>query len=116
VVVAVVFNTIRLQVMTQYDEIEASRLLGATDDFIHRPFYYTGALLGACAGALALGVVAAGLQPMNQAVAAFAHLYGSEFLLTPLDAPAILVLLGLSALLGLLGAMLSVRRHLGRLG
>jgi cell division transport system permease protein len=115
VVVAVVFNTIRLQVMTQYDEIEASRLLGATDDFIHRPFYYTGALLGACAGTLALGVVAAGLQPMNQAVAAFAHLYGSEFLLAPLDAPAILILLGLSALMGLLGAMLSVRRHLGRL-
>jgi cell division transport system permease protein len=115
VVVAVVFNTIRLQVMTQYDEIEVSRLLGATDAFIHRPFYYTGALLGGCAGALALGAVAAGLQPMNQAVAEFARLYGSEFLLVPLQPIAAAVLLGLSALLGLLGAMLSVRRHLGRL-
>jgi cell division transport system permease protein len=115
VVVAVVFNTIRLQVMTQYDEIEVSRLLGATDAFIHRPFYYTGALLGGCAGALALGAVAAGLQPMNQAVAEFARLYGSEFLLVPLQPLAAAVLLGLSALLGLLGAMLSVRRHLGRL-
>jgi cell division transport system permease protein len=115
VVVAVVFNTIRLQVMTQYDEIEVSRLLGATDAFIHRPFYYTGALLGACAGAIALGVVAAGLLPMNQAVTEFARLYSSEFVLAPLGAPASLLLLGLSALLGLLGAMLSVRRHLGRL-
>jgi cell division transport system permease protein len=115
VVVAVVFNTIRLQVMTQYDEIEVSRLLGATDAFIHRPFYYTGALLGGCAGALALVVVAAGLQPMNQAVAEFARLYGSEFLLVPLQPVAAAVLLGLSALLGLLGAMLSVRRHLSRL-
>jgi cell division transport system permease protein len=115
VVVAVVFNTIRLQVMTQYDEIEVSRLLGATDAFIHRPFYYTGALLGACAGAIALAAVAAGLQPMNQAVAEFARLYGSEFLLAPLQPIAAIVLLGLSALLGLLGAMLSVRRHLGRL-
>jgi cell division transport system permease protein len=115
VVVAVVFNTIRLQVMTQYDEIEVSRLLGATDAFIHRPFYYTGALLGGCAGAIALGAVAAGLQPMNQAVAEFARLYGSEFLLVPLQPLAAAVLLGLSALLGLLGAMLSVRRHLGRL-
>ena len=115
VVIAVVFNTIRLQVMTQYDEIEVSRLLGATDAFIHRPFYYTGALLGASAGAIALGVVTAGLQPMNQAVAEFAHLYGSEFLLVPLNPAAALVLLGSSALLGLLGAMLSVRRHLRRL-
>ena len=115
VVVAVVFNTIRLQVMTQYDEIEVSRLLGATDAFIHRPFYYTGGLLGGCAGAIALGVVAAGLQPMNQAVTEFARLYGSEFLLAPLSVAATLMLLGLSALLGLLGAMLSVRRHLGRL-
>jgi cell division transport system permease protein len=115
VVVAVVFNTIRLQVMTQYDEIEVSRLLGATDAFIHRPFYYTGALLGACAGGLALIAVVAGLQPMNRAVAAFASLYGSEFQLVPLQPVAAAVLLGLSALLGLLGAMLSVRRHLGRL-
>jgi cell division transport system permease protein len=115
VVVAVVFNTIRLQVMTQYDEIEVSRLLGATDAFIHRPFYYTGALLGACAGAIALAAVAVGLQPMNLAIAEFARLYGSEFLLAPLPPLASLLLLGLSALLGLLGAMLSVRRHLNRL-
>jgi cell division transport system permease protein len=115
VVVAVVFNTIRLQVMTQYDEVEVSRLLGATDAFIHRPFYYTGALLGACAGAIALAVVAVGLQPMNQAVAEFARLYGSEFQLIPLQPVAAAVLLGMSALLGLFGAMLSVRRHLGRL-
>ena len=101
--------------MTQYDEIEVSRLLGATDACIHRPLYYTGALLGGCAGVLALGTVAAGLQPMNQAVAEFARLYGSEFLLVPLQPIAAAALLGLSALLGLLGAMLSVRRHLSRL-
>ncbi len=114
VVVAVVFNTIRMQVMTQYEEIAVSRLLGATDAFIHRPFHYTGAALGICAGALALGVVAAGLVPMNQAVAEFARLYGSEFRLAPLDWPASVVLLILSALLGLFGAMLSLRRHLDR--
>jgi len=64
VVIAVVFNTIRLQVLTQREEIEISRLFGATDTFIYRPFYYTGALLGLCAGVLALGVVALALQPL----------------------------------------------------
>ena len=66
VVIAVVFNTIRLQVLTQRDEIAVSKLLGATDNFIHRPFYYTGALLGLCAGVVALGAVALSLQPAER--------------------------------------------------
>ncbi|WP_050476445.1 permease-like cell division protein FtsX [Herbaspirillum rhizosphaerae] len=115
VVVAVVFNTIRLQVMTQYEEIEVSRLLGATNAFIHRPFYYTGALLGLCAGGLALGLVVLALQPLNLAITDFARLYASEFRLAAPSIEAIAFLLGASALLGLLGAMLSVKRHLSRL-
>ena len=115
VVVAVVFNTIRLQVMTQYEEIEVSRLLGATNAFIHRPFYYTGALLGLCAGGLALVLVVLSLQPLNMAITDFARLYASEFRLAPPSIQAIAFLLGASALLGLLGAMLSVKQHLSRL-
>lgn len=116
VVVAVVFNTIRLQVLTQREEIVVSKLLGATDNFIHRPFYYTGALLGLCAGGVALGAVALSLYPLNTAIAQFARLYASEFRLAPLDPFGIAGLLAVSAALGLVGAMLSVQRHLARLG
>jgi cell division transport system permease protein len=115
VVVAVVFNTIRLQVMTQSDEIEVSRLFGATHAYIHRPFYYTGALLGLFAGMLALILVVLGLQPLNESIANFAHLYASEFALAPPSWSVTLALLAASAFLGLLGALLSVRRHLARL-
>jgi len=115
VVVAVVFNTIRLQVMTQRDEIEVCRMFGATDAYIYRPFYYTGALLGLLAGGAALGVVTLALHPLNSAVAEFARLYASEFRLTPLDFTVTLALLATSATLGLLGAQLSVKRHLTRL-
>jgi cell division transport system permease protein len=115
VVVAVVFNTIRLQVMTQREEIEVSRLVGATDSFICRPFYYTGALLGLIAGGVALIAVAIALNPLNAAIADFARLYASEFRLVPLDAGATLIMLAASAFLGLLGALLSVQRHLARL-
>ncbi|HEX7984259.1 MAG TPA: permease-like cell division protein FtsX [Duganella sp.] len=115
VVVAVIFNTIRLQVMTQREEILVSKLIGATDSFIHRPFYYTGALLGLCAGGLALGVVSLALRPLNTAIAEFARLYASEFQLTPLQPLAMAGLLGLSAGLGLIAAVLSVQRHLSRL-
>jgi len=115
VVVAVVFNTIRLQVLTQREEILVSKLIGATDTFIHRPFYYTGALLGLCAGGAALGAVALALQPLNKAIAEFARLYASEFQLAPLEPLPMAGLLAVSAALGLAGAVLSVQRHLARL-
>jgi len=115
VVIAVVFNTIRLQVLTQREEIEVCRMFGATDAFICRPFYYTGALLGLCAGVLALGAVAAALQPLNSAVADFARLYASEFRLAPLNLPNTIALLIISAGLGVFGALLSVKKHLARL-
>ena len=115
VVIAVVFNTIRLQVLTQKDEIAVSKLLGATDNFIHRPFYYTGALLGLCAGAVALGAVALALRPLNTAIAEFARLYASTFQLAALPPLGVAALLAISAGLGLIGAMLSVQRHLARL-
>ena len=114
VVIAVVFNTIRLQVLTQKEEINVSKLLGATDNFIHRPFYYTGGLLGLCAGAVALGAVVLALQPLNGAIADFARLYASEFRLAPLGALGTGGVLAISAGLGLVGAMLSVQRHLAR--
>ncbi len=112
VVIAVVFNTIRLQVMTQLDEISVSRLLGATDVFIRRPFFYTGALLGLCSGTIALGAVALALSPLNATIADFAHLYASQFQLVPLSIAASSLLLVISGLLGLAGAWLSVKRHL----
>ncbi|MYM70761.1 FtsX-like permease family protein [Duganella sp. FT134W] len=115
VVVAVIFNTIRLQVLTQREEILVSKLIGATDSFIHRPFYYTGALLGLGAGALALGAVTAALRPLNTAIAEFARLYASEFQLAPLPPAAMAALLALSATLGLIAARLSVKRHTARL-
>jgi cell division transport system permease protein len=115
VVVAVVFNTIRLQVMTQREEIEVCRMFGATDAYIYRPFYYTGALLGLVAGAVALAMVGLALQPLNSAITEFARLYASEFRLAPLGGMATIAMLATSAALGLIGALLSVRRHLTRL-
>lgn len=114
VVVVVVFNATRLQVISHQTEISVARLLGATNGFIHKPYYYTGALLGLLAGAAALGLIAASLQPLNQAIAEFAKLYASEFRLAPLGMLSSLFLLTLSMLLGLAGAALSVRRQLAR--
>jgi cell division transport system permease protein len=110
--VAVTFNTIRLQILTQREEIEVATLIGATEAFIRRPFYYAGALQGLAGGVIALGLVAATLALLNREVAALADSYGSAFrfaFLRPGDALAVLVF---AALLGWLGAQLSVSRHL----
>ncbi len=115
VVVAVVFNTIRLQVLNQDEEIELSRLVGASNRFIYRPFYYAGAFLGLSAGVLALALVALALQPLNRAIADVVQLYGSQFQLAPLSAATMAGLLAISAGLGWFGALLSAHRSIGRL-
>jgi cell division transport system permease protein len=110
--VAVTFNTIRLQILTQRDEIEVSKLLGATDAFIRRPFYYLGLVQGLAGGALALGLVAGALTLLNREVSALAESYGSGFRFHFLPVPEALAVGLFAGFLGLLGAQLSVSRHL----
>lgn len=109
---AVTFNTIRLQILTQRDEIEVSKLIGATNAFIRRPFLYFGMLQGMLGGATAWLIVFTSLHLLNGSVAQLAQLYGSSFTLHPLSAADSLTLLLFSAYLGWLGAWLSVAQHL----
>lgn len=110
--VALVFNTIRLQVLTKREEIEVSRLLGATDTYIGRPFYYFGALQGLLGGLVACAIVYAGFAVLQERIAELAELYRMGFSLRPPSLPGTLALLALAAALGWLGAALSVRQHL----
>jgi len=110
--VAVTFNTIRLQILTQREEIEVSKLIGATDGFIRRPFYYAGLLQGVAGGVFALVIVAVLLTALNVEVRTLADSYGSSFRFTFLSAPDALAVLALAGALGWLGAHLSVSRHL----
>jgi len=110
--VAVTFNTIRLQILTQRDEIEVSQLLGATDAFIRRPFFYLGLLQGLAGGGLGLAILWAGLATLNQGVRDLAQAYGSSFQLAYLPGPEALMVLALSAFLGWAGALLSVSKYL----
>ncbi len=110
--VAVTFNTIRLQVLTRRDEIEVVKLIGATDAFIHRPFLYFGALQGMAGGAVAWLIVTAGAYLVNRSLGELSHVYASLLQFNPLPLADSVGLLLLPALLGWLGAWLSVSRHL----
>ena len=110
--VAITFNTIRLQIVTQRAEIEISKLIGATDAFIRRPFFYLGALQGLAGGLLALALVGGGFAALNTGVAELAASYGSSFRLGYLEPGDALAVLAFAAGLGWFGAWLSVSRYL----
>lgn len=109
---AIVFNTIRLQALTRRDEVEVSRLLGATDGFIRRPFLWHGGLLGLAGGMVAWLIVAGTVLWLRLPVAELASLYGIDLLLALPGLPETAALLGTATLLGWLGAGLSIGQHL----
>ena len=110
--VAVTFNTIRLQVLTRREEIEVIKLIGATDAFIQRPFLYFGALQGLAGGAVAWGIVSAGAYLANRSLGELSHVYAALLQLNNLTPGDSLVLLLTATALGWLGAWISVSRHL----
>jgi len=113
--VAVTFNTIRLQILTRREEIEVSKLIGATDSFIRRPFLYFGALQGLAGGVAAWAIIWAGLQLLNHGLADLSRLYATQIELRHLSPEDSTSLLLFSAGLGWFGAWLSVDQHLARI-
>jgi cell division transport system permease protein len=110
--VAISGNAIRAQVLARRDEILVSRLIGATDRYIRRPFLYVGAMQGLLGGLAAGGVMAVAGGILRAPVERLASLYGSTFHLLPPTALEIAIVLGLTTLFGWLGAWLSVTRTL----
>jgi cell division transport system permease protein len=113
--IAITFNTIRLQIMTQREEIEVVKLIGATDPFIRRPFLYYGAMLGLTGGLAAWMIVAAGVYLLNDALTDLSRLYGNSIQLHPLAPEDSLSLLLFSGGLGWFGAWLSVNQYLSKI-
>ena len=110
--IAITFNTIRLQILTRREEIEVAKLIGATDAFIRRPFLYFGLTQGLLGGVAAWLLVAISLLLLNHQIGTLTQLYASNFNLQHLSAGDSITLLGFSAYLGWLGAWFSVSQHL----
>jgi cell division transport system permease protein len=107
-VVFVTGNTIRLQILTQRDEIEVSQLIGATRRFIRRPLLYFGAIQGFAAGLVALAIVGATQNWVSSEMQALTILYAYDFKMYKFSiAWSGWVLLAATAL-GWLGAHISV--------
>ena len=111
VVLATVFNTVRLQALTQREEIAVARLVGATEAFVRRPFLYLGALTGIAASLIATGLAALALQPLNAALNRLASSYGTQLTVQLPDALSLTLSGCLVAILAALSARWSVTRN-----
>ncbi|UCC57425.1 MAG: cell division protein FtsX [Gammaproteobacteria bacterium] len=112
-VLLVVGNTIRLEIQNRREEIVVTKLIGATDGFIRRPFLYSGTWYGIIGALLAWLLVETGFWLLSEPVRQLVELYQGSFQLQTLPFVLLLVLLAGGILLGLLGSWLAVWRHLG---
>jgi len=111
-VLAVIGNTIRLEIAGRRAEIEVIKLVGGSNAFVRRPFLYTGLLYGLGGALLAWGIIALAVALLGEPVDNLARLYGSHFALRGPAPEEIGALLAAGAALGWLGAWISAARHL----
>ena len=111
-VLLIIGNTIRLTIQSRRDEIEIIKLIGATDAFIRRPFLYSGLWYGFLGAIIAWLLVTLSLTLLQGPVGRLAALYNSHFKLSGLDGSTSLLLVCVAVVLGLLGSLIAVKRHL----
>jgi cell division transport system permease protein len=114
-VLAIVGNTIRLEINGRRAEIEVTKLVGGSNAFVRRPFLYSGFWQGLAGGLLAVALIGIGLFVLKAPIARVAAAYGAKFALAGLAAREHFAVIGGGAILGLLGAWLAATFHLRRI-
>lgn len=110
VLLVIIGNTVRMQILSQKDEIQVSYLIGATNSFIRIPFLYAGILYGLLGGLLSVLMIAGIIQTFNFSVMEISKLYSSDFSLDLLNINLYLAIVGLAVTIGWLGSYLAVTR------
>ncbi|HEU0197915.1 MAG TPA: permease-like cell division protein FtsX [Nevskiaceae bacterium] len=114
-VLIVIGNTIRLEIEDRRDEIAITKLIGASNAYVRRPFLYGGACYGLAGAVVALILVSIGLALLQSSVRDVAALYGAHIDLPGLGFESAMTLLGVGLVLGWAAAFWTVSRHLHRI-
>lgn len=114
-IVVIIGNTIRLDIQNRRDEIEVTKLIGASNAFVRRPFLWSGFWYGLFGGLLALALVQYGLYLLEQPVARLAGLYQSGIAVIALGVNESLSIVGIGVALGLSGSWFAAARHMRRI-
>ena len=110
VLLVIIGNTVRMQILTQRDEIDVSNLMGATSSFIRTPFLYAGIFYGLFGGLLAVVMITGVVQIFNYSIAQISSLYSSDFSLALINVKLFTMIICLAVFIGWLGSYLAVSR------
>jgi len=111
-IIVIIGNTIRLEIQNRRDEIEVTKLIGASNAFVRRPFLWSGFWYGLFGSLLALALVQYGLFLLQPAIGRLAGLYQSGITVLTLDLRDGLAIVGIGVGLGLAGSWLAAARHM----
>ena len=115
VLIVVIGNTIRLQTLTYQNEIELSRLIGATDSFIQRPFIYTGIFYGLGGSLVNAGLLTVIIEIFNRIAYKFEYILGGLIVLYNLSFNEYLLLAALSMIIGLFASYYAASQSLKKI-
>ena len=114
-IVVIIGNTIRLDIENRREEIEVTKLIGASNAFVRRPFLWSGLWYGLLGGLLALGLVRYGLYLLEGPVARLAGLYQGNVRIASITLVEAAGVVGVGVALGLAGSWLTAARHMRRI-
>ena len=113
--IVVIGNTIRLQMTSHHEEIELSKLIGATDQFLRRPFLYSGFIYGLGGGLTAAIALKLIVIFLNQTVEEVEALYGAQFVIIDLNFLQYLSIIGSSVLIAITASFISINQSIKKL-
>ncbi|MFV2031254.1 MAG: permease-like cell division protein FtsX [Gammaproteobacteria bacterium] len=114
-VLLIIGNTIRLDIQNRYQEIVVTKLIGATNSFIRRPFLYGGLWYGLLGGLVSWLIVEAGYMAIAEPLDRLNQLYQANLVLITFSFDDFIILITSSTLLGLAGSWIAVARHLNQI-
>ena len=111
-VILIIANTLRLTTQNHHDEILVTKLIGGTNQFIRRPFLYSGIIYGLAGAIFAWFLVDILLIALQPTINQLATSYGSVYHLRGLDLGNTFLLLVGGMLLGFIASYFSVNRYI----
>ncbi len=114
-IVVIIGNTIRLDIENRREEIEVTKLIGASNAFVRRPFLWSGFWYGLFGGVFALILVQYGLYLLKDPLARLAGLYQGSVTVVTLGAIECLAIVGAAVFLGLTASWITAARHMSRI-
>lgn len=114
-IVVIIGNTIRLDIENRREEIEVTKLIGASNAFVRRPFLWTGFWYGLLGGAFALLLVQYGLYLLREPVSRLAGLYQGKIAVASLTITESSAIIGIAVFLGLFASWVTAARHMRRI-